>query len=407
MVQNMKKNNSIKDYNILIYNNNSLSLNDIKTLNLLYAPLMGALSLQIYLTFSSLTNNKELGKDTFTHEEIFDILNTNETDFIQARNKLEALGLLETYTDSFNYYYCLLMPQRASSFIKSGVLGIYLNSKIGSNNLKKILANFKQVKIDTNSLTNITKTFDQVFEVRNDSTNSLKDVDLNESNSKTVNLKSSFEIDDVINNIDTSYIKTSVDEFKNYLSNIEAVYQISKDELITIYNQSIKNDEFSKQTFIRKVKLIYEKNNKNNNIVFEVKDDSKDDVVTPFEEVSAKELLDKENLYTLKNVNLIAEIYNIVPYSRAITNMMIYSVITKLHELPKAGYFEAMYNTMQEHNITTGLDAYNYLFTDQSDKKVEKKTYKRVSKNKDNNPEWAIKAQDDILKGFNKVTEDE
>lgn len=401
MVQNMNRKESIKDYKVLIYNNSFLSIDELKSLNLLYGPLMGSLALQIYLTFSSIEDS------LFTHENIFDILNISEKEFIEARTKLEALGLIETYTDSSSYYYFLLHPQKASSFIKSGVLGIYLNSKIGNDNLKKILACFKKTLPDMNGLTNITKSFDEVFEIKNEDTYNLKNVDLADSKSKAINLKSSFDIEDVIDRINTAYIKTSLDEFKKYISNIEAVYKISKEEIITTYNQSIVNDTFNKQVFSRKIKLIYERNNNGNNIVFQAKDEGENDVVKVFSEVSVSELLEKENLNTLKNMSVVAEIYNEIPYEKTIVNMMIYSVISKLHELPKLGYFEAMYNTMKEHNINTSLEAYDYLFTDVNTKESKKKEHIRKPKIKDNNPDWAKQANNDILKGFNKVEDDD
>ncbi len=401
MVQNMNKKDSIKDYKVLIYNSSNLSIEELKSLNLLYGPLMGSLALQIYLTFSSLEES------LFTHENIFDILNISEKDFIEARSKLEALGLVETYTDSSSYYYFLLHPQKANSFIKSGVLGIYLNSKIGSDNLKKILTCFKKKLPNLDDLKNVTKNFDEVFEIKNEESSNLKNVDLSDSKTKTINLKSSFDIDEVINQINTSYIKSSLDEFKKYISNIEAVYKISKEDIITTYNQSIVNDTFNRQAFIRKIKLIYERTSNGNNIVFQAKDDSQDDVVKAFSEVSVSELLEKENLNTLKNMGVVAEIYNEIPYEKTIINMMIYSVISKLHELPKLGYFEAMYNTMKEHNINTSLEAYDYLFTETSTKESKKKVYTKKSRIKDNNPDWAKQANNDILKGFNKVEDDD
>ena len=401
MVQKMNRKESIKDYKVLIYNSSHLSIEELKSLNLLYSPLMGSLALQIYLTFSSLEESE------FTHENIFDILNISEKEFIEARAKLEALGLVETYADSSSYYYFLLHPQKANSFIKSGVLGIYLNSKIGSDNLKKILTCFKKSLPDMKGLTNITKNFDEVFEIKNEETYNLKNVDLSDSKTKTINLKSSFDIEEVIDQINTSYIKTSLDEFKKYISNIEAVYKISKEEIITTYNQSIVNDTFNKQTFTRKIKLIYERNNNGNNVVFQSKDESENDVVKAFNEVSVSELLEKENLNTLKNMSVVAEIYNEIPYEKTIVNMMIYSVISKLHELPKLGYFEAMYNTMKEHNINTSLEAYDYLFTESENKEGKKKVYTRKPKIKDNNPDWAKQANNDILKGFNKVEDDD
>ena len=407
---------SLKNTNLLIYSYQKISLEDINVLTLLYAPLIGSNSLHLYLTLSSLITKSNLTSISYAHKDLFDILNMKEVDFLEARYKLEAIGLIESYTDELdNYYYILFLPQTAKSFIKSGVLGIYLNSQIGSTNLENILSYFKCDKVDTAKLNNISKSFDQVFETTNINKSNISDNNLADNvRSKSINLSSnSFDIDSFINSIDTNFVQTSLELFKTNIVNVAVAYNIDINDMINLYNQSIYNNKFSQTIFKRKARMLYGSQNKdnvpylktNNNIA----KSELDETIDIFKNISAQELLDKYSLNTLKNVNNISEIYESIPYNRTIVNMMIYSVIGKLNELPKVGYFESMYNTMKECGIEDETSAYLYLFTtkDKDKQTFNKKIVKKRSNIKENNPDWVKSATDNILKGFNSVKDDE
>src|SRR5690625_2244128 len=101
----MKVNSSFK-LNI----NTDLSDKDFKVLTLLYQPLIGMKALSLYNTFYYLSNFNK----TYLHQTIFDLLNINNVEFIKEREKLEALGLLETYEkNQTNYVYVIKTPYSA------------------------------------------------------------------------------------------------------------------------------------------------------------------------------------------------------------------------------------------------------------------------------------------------------
>lgn len=397
--------NSIKDYKVSIYSKSSLSIDDVNVLNLLYAPLIGSNSLLIYLTFSSLKDINDL-----IHENLFDILNLNEKTFLESRSKLEATGLIETYTGSDTFYYVLYNPQSAESFVKSGVLGVYLDSLVGHENFKKLISNFKAEKLDTSKLTNVTKSFDDVYKIKYDNNVKFNDCNLSKyERAKTVNLKTSFDINDVIDSIDTSFVNGSLDKFKTYLSNVCATYDLSQEEAINLYNQSIKDNTFNLKLFKTKVKTLYNTKHLNSNPEFvyhlEIDNNELNDIINGFKEMTAEDLLNKYNIFTLKNVGLVSEILNVVPYEKSIVFMMIYSVLSKNGKLPSSQYFLSMYNTMTDLGVKDEKSAYAYLFTSNKESNIQSTKQKKFTKN--NSPEWANKAKEDILKGFNKVEDDD
>lgn len=397
--------NSIKDYKVSIYSKSSLSIDDVNVLNLLYAPLIGSNALLIYLTFSSINNASD-----FTHENLFDILNLNEKTFLESRSKLEATGLIETYTNNDIFYYVLYNPQSAESFVKSGVLGVYLDSLVGHENFKKLISNFRSEKLDTSKLTNVTKSFDDVYKIKYDNNIKFNDCNLSKyERAKTVNLKTCFDINDVIDSIDTSYVNGPLDKFKTYLSNVCATYDLTKEEVSNLYNQSIKDNTFNLKLFKTKVKALYNTKHLNSNPEFvyslEIDNNELNDIINGFKEMTAEDLLNKYNIFTLKNVGLVSEILNVVPYEKSIVFMMIYSVLSKNGKLPTSQYFLSMYNTMTDLGVKDERSAYAYLFTSNKESMTQGTKQKKFTKN--NSPEWANKAKEDILKGFNKVEDDD
>lgn len=75
-----------------IENQISLSLEDHKTLNLLYQPLIGAQALGFYYIFLSLKHDFE-----YEHRFLLDLAGVTTNIFIENKEKLEALNLLATY----------------------------------------------------------------------------------------------------------------------------------------------------------------------------------------------------------------------------------------------------------------------------------------------------------------------
>ncbi|MCR5786536.1 MAG: hypothetical protein K6G28_02385 [Acholeplasmatales bacterium] len=395
---------SIKSVELDVYTSQNLSVDDISVLSLLYAPLIGSNALQIYLSLSSMCSKTDHHMYFSSHSALYDTLHMKEQDYLKARFSLEAVNLLNVYAKDDSIMYILYLPQSASQFIKNGVLGIYLNSLIGQDNLNKVLEVFSKNNIDYSEYQNITKSFDEVYSVTNVSKEAVKSERLLEARrAHEVNLTNdSFNMDYFLKNIDTVYLDNYVDDkFKSTILNVATAFNLNADDLISLYNQSIaKNQKFSYVLFKRKARMMFNITTDNaipslvqNNVdEDEPKKENKNDLLAYFEKISGKELLAQFDLSNSRNNLMLANIYQDIPYSRTIVNMMVWNVLTRDNDhLPALGYFESMYNTMRDNGVIDEKTAYAYLFNNVTNKEKTKKT-NRSLKNV-NDPDWVKKAQ--------------
>ena len=401
---------SIKRKKLKVYQYQRLSLDDMNVLSLLYAPLIGSDALQLYLSLSSLISRNNLSSIEFVHQDLYDILHMSEKVFMNARLKLEGIGLMETYSDSNeDLSYVLFIPQTANSFIKDGVLGIYLNALIGPENLNNILSYFNCERIENMGYENITKTFDEDFETVNVNKDKLKDFNLTDNvRAKTINQSSdSFDFDYFMRQINPDFITISQEEFKKLIINSATTYSLKMNDLIMIYNQSLGKDyKFNLTTFKRKIRMYYAEANQDKVPYLKptnetVSDSNNSETIKAFYTLSSEELLNRFAIKTSQNMAKVAEIYNAIPYNRTIVNMMIWSVIEKMGKFPAVAYFEAMYQTMVDLNINDEDEAYRYLFlkNEKKETKASSNHYYKKNEKKSNTPDWLADAKASILGG--------
>ena len=142
-----------------INQNVQLNNEDIKSLSLLYLPLMGIDSFAIYSIFSSLDKETE-----YSFKNIID-LSTIKTlkSLNNGLDKLEGLGLLKTYfNEEKGYIFELIPPLTEKEFIHEEVLMSLLESEIGSIEIEKIKSRYKPV---SKQFKNISKSFQDVYHI--------------------------------------------------------------------------------------------------------------------------------------------------------------------------------------------------------------------------------------------------
>lgn len=142
----------------------SLDVDERDVLTLLYQPILGSDAFTLYLTLWSFINRDRRKSPEFTHAMLYDILRMSPSSFEQARQKLEAIGLLDTYHNDSLYLYEIKAPLSAEEFIHDGSLGAYLFSRMGKDVFDTISNLFKLSTNDKEGFTNISSTFDKVFD---------------------------------------------------------------------------------------------------------------------------------------------------------------------------------------------------------------------------------------------------
>ncbi len=362
--------NADSKFNII--SNFNLATDDLSTLTLLYAPLMGSDAYLLYMSFQALLERNNLKSETLTHKEFFKIYSLKTNDFIKARLKLEGIGLLITYLDDNNdYVYIICPPMTPRNFLKDATLGLYLYAKLeDEESFKKLYSHFKIEKIDKNNYKNITKSFDEVFESRIDNEITYNKFSYILGRKGNMNIKithSNFDFDRFLKNIDTALLETGVtSNFKQQIINLAFVYGFDEAQMIGLFNDSInKSGYYDYRLLKRKANILFKYNRNMNAPVLEDKQVDRvknDDLVNWLEQVSPQELLSTYSPnFSEHMLDIISDIYTNIDLPRGVLNVMIIKTLNdKDGDLPTIKYFEKMSNTWIKDGVLSTIDAIKY-----------------------------------------------
>ena len=355
-----------------IYASFTLSNDDINTMSLLYAPLIGSDAFMLYFGFVSLLERNNMKSESMIHQDLFDIYSLKNNEFLNARYKLEGIGLLITYEASDgSYLYYICPPLTAKSFIKDATLGLYLYSNVRKETFDFIYNHFKIDRIDTKTVTNITKSFDDVYD-----SNTTNDVSFEKfgyilgrnPNTGLVIKYNDFNFDTFKKKIDTSLLEVGVTkEFEKQIENLAFVYKFNESEMAGLYNDSInKMGFFDYRLLKKKANLLFNYNRNMKAPILTTKmDEDEENIVTYLDNVSPSDLLDAQlNSYPVDYLDTINQIYTEIELPRGVLNCMILKVLKdKSGELPRVNYFKRVSESWIKDNVFSTIDAIRYTTT--------------------------------------------
>jgi replication initiation and membrane attachment protein len=140
---------------------------DRKIITLLYQPLIGPLSISLYLTLCSELEENRLWSQSSLHYNLMNAMGLNLADIYAARKKLEGIGLMNVYRkkddEENNFIYELNPPLTPEQFFTDGMLNIYLYKKVGKVQFARLKKLFCDNVLPTDQYEKITKTFADVF----------------------------------------------------------------------------------------------------------------------------------------------------------------------------------------------------------------------------------------------------
>lgn len=155
----------------VIYNKTILTDFDRKILTTFYEPIIGHLAISLYLTlWNDLEENKQISRE-LNHHHLMSILKCPLNTVREARESLEAVGLLKTYFksgDINNYIYELYSPLSPIEFFNHPILNIVLYNNIGASEYEYLKKVYQKLKIDTKDYLDISKKINEVYTSRSD-----------------------------------------------------------------------------------------------------------------------------------------------------------------------------------------------------------------------------------------------
>lgn len=245
----------------IVVNKTTLSDKDRNLLMLLYQPIVGSISISLYYTLWSYLDKTEILSNEWTHHHILRDMMISNTELSDAKDRLEAIGLIKTYLKKGNinnYVYELYSPVSANEFINNPLLNIALFNAVGKLEYERIVSYFKIPKINLREYKDITKKFSDIFAYSSVPLNDNLIYDIKKSSHRKLELLSKIDINTILSLISDEVLnkKSITKDTKEFLYKISYIYNYDNDDMIEL----IRNSTTEKHTIDKK--LLQENANK-------------------------------------------------------------------------------------------------------------------------------------------------
>lgn len=228
----------------IVANKTTLNDKDRNILILLYQPIVGSQAISLYYTLWSYLDKSELLSNEWTHHHIFRDMMISNSEFIDAKVKLEAIGLIKTYVKKGNinnYVYELYSPISASEFINNPVLNMAIFNAVGKLEYDRIVGYFRIPKINLKEYEDITSRFSDIFAFTAEPFNDNLIYDIKKSNYRKLEILSKIDINTILSLISDEILnkKSLTKDTKDFLYKIAYVYNYDNDDMIELIRNSI------------------------------------------------------------------------------------------------------------------------------------------------------------------------
>ncbi len=253
----MDKYNLMPADTYVVFNRSIIHNGDRKILNMLYQPIIGVNAVMLYFTLWADLDKTELISNEFTHHHLMSNMQMTTAEIVNARQKLEGIGLLKTYVkkESVNgYVYEMYSPISAHDFFTHPILNVVLYNNVGKLEYEKLVNYFKIPRINLSSYENITCAFNQVFDSVPLTSSSVMNDDIRKYNKLKLNINMNFDFDFLMEGMPSSVIKEKLfsKENKELILNLAYIYNIDAMRMQNILKGclnergSISKEEFRK-----------------------------------------------------------------------------------------------------------------------------------------------------------------
>ena len=222
----------------------------------LYQPIIGSVAINLYFTLWSNLDASQIISTEYTHHSLMAEMRIKLEDILEAREKLEAIGLLKTYLKKGNinnYVYELYSPLEPDEFIDNPILVTTLISNIGKIEYERILNIFKIPTMSLKEYTDVSSSFSDTFEVTNDleigdtkNIRRVKQVDLVVDEKIDLNGLLSLIPSEILNH------RLITNDTRSLIYKLSYIYNLDEDELSELIRNSVNEKKNIDKDLLRK-----------------------------------------------------------------------------------------------------------------------------------------------------------
>lgn len=386
--------------NFVVINKTIINDNFRDLLVMLYQPIIGFPSVSVYFTLWSYLKKSTLMSKEYSHYNLLSNMKINIIELNEAREKLEAIGLIKTYFkhDKVNQYiYELYSPLEAVEFFNNPILSTLLYTNLGPENYNDTLSYFEMPNINLKGYENITSRLSDVFEIG--SLNGTIYDNLRKTSTGPILLTPKINIgitlelipDEVLNK------KNITASIKDLITNLSFVYDFNDEELKNIILESIDNKKNIDLNLLKENARKYyefEHQGKLPNLIYKNQPEylrkestgtSKRDkmiyqfeVTSPYDFISSKY---KDSKPTTADLKIIEYLLTDLKLTPAVVNVLVDYVLKINNNKLTRSYVETIAGQWKRENIKTAKEAMEL-----AEKEHKKKTKKE-------NPTKTIKSK--------------
>ena len=384
--------------NFYVINKTILDDQDRLTLTLLYQPIIGSIAVSLYLTLWSFLDKNKVTSTINTHNDLVVSMQLKLEDIKEAKDKLEAIGLIKTYLkkgDVNNYVYELYGPLSAFEFINNPILNTALYNNINKKEYKRIIDSFTLPKIDLKDYKNISCNFKDVFSFV--STDKIENKNIKKVNHLDLSFEPTINFNELLSLIPEEMlnIRSISKTNKELIYQLSFIYNLGNDEMSEIIRNSIVDRKIDMEVLKQNCRSFYQFEHKGKipKIIFQDEvsnfkeiNTRKDKLINQFATTNPYEFLSlkQDSKPTSKDMEIIEYLMIEQKLNPGVINVLIDYVLKINNNKLVRGFVEQIAVQWKRSKIETVEDAMN-LALKEYDQKNNKKV--KVTK-KEKIPDW-------------------
>ncbi len=228
----------------VVINKTIFSNDDRRILSMLYQPIIGGVAVNLYFTLCSFLDKNEVKSLEWTHHHLMVNMGMKLEYIIEAREKLEAIGLLRTYVKQDNvnkYFYELYSPIDGYEFFKNPILSVALYNNLGKYEYEKTMSFFKGSRVSMTGYEDITCKFNDIFDSSVGMPIDYNYDDVRHQSKLGFSVEPKFDLDSVLSMIPDDILnhRSITHETRDLLYKLSFIYDLNADSIRNIVFNSI------------------------------------------------------------------------------------------------------------------------------------------------------------------------
>lgn len=221
----------------------------------LYQPIIGSTAISLYFTLWSNLDTSQIISTEYTHHSLMAIMRIKLEDILEAREKLEAIGLLKTYLKkgSINsYVYELYSPLDPEEFTSNPILATTLASNIGKIEYEKTINVFKIPIISLDDYKDVSASFGDTFEVT-DALEDFETTDIRKVKQVDLVVDEKIDLNSLLGMIPNEILnhRSITKETKSLIYKLAYIYSLDEGELSELIRNSVNEKKIIDKNLLR------------------------------------------------------------------------------------------------------------------------------------------------------------